>query len=191
MEDALRLGGAEAWIDKTVIAVVRWMASAGSSKAQLSPDQIERYAMTFETQLRFVTQIIATHKRNLTTGGMGCCYVLALLAGESEQSIARFSEVMCTGEIEGPHENAAIRLREYLLMNQFAWNGTAKMGTAKRAQRAIHAFCKKTPLAKLFEPDEWIYPFPALSAVIPDFTQSRRWSGAKLTRRLTNTTETA
>ena len=191
MDDALRLGGAPAWLNKEAIAIVRWMASCGQSAAQLSPDQIESYANAFESQIRFAVKLIQTHRRNVTCSGMGCAYVLASLSGEPDDRLQRFSEILYSGMIDASAESAAIRLREYLLSNIGAWNGGHKSGTAKRAQRAIQAFCKGTTLSKLYEPDDWIYPFPALSAVLPDFKMIGRWTSPKLKKFLTESHEEA
>lgn len=184
MEDALRLGGAPQWIGKDAIAIIRWMASQGASVAQLSISQIEMYAEKFEPQLRFAIGLIANHRKNITGAGMACQYVLADLAGERRELLTRFAEIMFSGEISSKNENAAVRLREFLLSDSSAWNGAFKVPTAKRAQRAIEAFCRGRPLAKLYQPEEWIYPFPAISSVLPTFNRIARFGNDKLKKAL-------
>jgi hypothetical protein len=166
--DALRIGGAPEWLTKDAIAVVRTLAnSLGSTQLNLSPDQIEAYAKEFESQIRFVESCFSTKRKNLTASGVRACCVTALVAGEHVNFIRRFAEILMSGEISGPHENAAIRLREYLLSNDGAWSGSTRVGTAKRVQRALKLFCESRPINKLYQPEEWAYPCPAASSIIP------------------------
>jgi hypothetical protein len=104
--------------------------------------------------------MVISKKRQVTHAGILSVYVCALLAGEPEEKIARFSRVMYTGEPAGPHENAAIRLREYLLMTPNAWVGSIRAETCKRAMRALQAFIKEQPLGRLAVPSEFIYAVP-------------------------------
>lgn len=165
MHDALRIGGAASWIDKDAVAVIRFLCSGmGSGNRQLSAGAIEAFAETHERSLRFALGIVGTKKRNLTQAGIVACYVTAHLAGEPEFKLMRFAEIMHSGEIAGAHENAALRLREYLLFARACWLGASRLETARRAQRAIQSFCRGQALAKLFAPDKLIYEAPANAA---------------------------
>jgi hypothetical protein len=163
VHDALRIGGAPKWIDKDVVAIVRFMASTGQgSKMFFSIDQIEAYAIKYEDSIRFARSFLTIKKRGLTCAALWACYVSADLHGVSRDKISRFAEIIISGEIATPSENAALRLREYILFNSIAWHGSGhSVDTAKRAQRAIQAFADDQPLSKLYQPTGWVYPFPA------------------------------
>lgn len=161
--DALRLGGAPEWINKDVVAIIRFMKSKGAGSIALSIDQMESYALRYEQEIRFAADLNRPTKRGITGAPLGACYVAALLSGEPAEMLTRFATIMRTGECTSAEDNAALRLREYLIFNPISWHGAgAAARSAKRAQRAIKAFCERTPLAKLYEPAEFIYPFPEM-----------------------------
>ncbi len=167
--DALRIGGAPQWLDKTAVSIVRaLMCGLGSSRGSTwSVDMLLDYALQYADQVQFAASLIANKKRNITTAGLAASYMCALCAGEDPEDLRRFSTAMVTGEISGPSENAAIRLREYLMFSSDAWSGTGRFSSTKRSQRAIQAFCRSTPLSKLYEPEKLIYPIPVAHQQCP------------------------
>ena len=159
--DALKIGNIAAWSNRNIVAVARFlMANMGQETKPRSVSQIGDFINRYKDALEAVDQIVKLKKRHVTHSGIMACYVCALLAGESKEKLMRFAEIMYTGESLGPHENAPIRLREYLLMNPQSWNGQARAETCKRTMRAIKAFVDGQALSKLVMPNEFFYPVP-------------------------------
>jgi hypothetical protein len=159
--DSIIIAGGPSWINRSVVAIIRFaMTRLGNKDLQLTTSEIMTYAFSNEENLKFADSLCNNRKRQISSAGMAANYYCAILGGEDKDKLRRFSEVMSRGEISGPSENAAIRLREYLITNNECWNGQMRMDTSKRAQRAIHLFCKGQPIAKLYCPAELTYAIP-------------------------------
>lgn len=160
--DAIAIAGGPEWIDKNVVAIIRFACTKlRNIDVQMSAPEILSYALKHEENLINAKRLISTTKRrHITASGMGSNYFCAISAGESYEKLQRFAQIMVTGEIENTKENAAIRLREYLLSNNECWNGLLRLDTSKRAQRAITLFCQDQPISKLYSPVELTYPVP-------------------------------
>lgn len=164
MHDVIQIAGGPSWVDKDIVAIARTVMlrfSARSNFCQATPTEIIDFIKKHAEPLQYVASLSPRKKRYLTSASMSSVYFCAIMAGENRAKVARFAEVIFGGEITGQHENAAIRLREYLLSNSAAWGGSDRIDTAKRAQRALKSFLKDQPLARLYAPDEFIYPIPA------------------------------
>ena len=125
-----------------------------------SVNEILDYSIRHRTMLEKTMKMVTQKKRYVTHSGIVACYFSALHAGAPEEKVARFANVMFYGEIAGSHENAAIKLREYLINNPRSWVGIGKIETCKRAMRAIQAFCAGETLGSLRMPSDYIYPIP-------------------------------
>ena len=159
--DAIAIGGLAEGTNRNIVAIARFlMSNMGTTTKPKSVHDIAGFIKKYYEVLHKVDRMVISKKRQVTHAGILSVYVCALLAGESEEKIARFSKVMYTGEPAGPHENAAIRLREYLLMTPNAWVGSIRAETCKRAMRALQAFIKEQPLGRLAAPAEFIYAVP-------------------------------
>jgi len=159
--DAIRIAGEETWINRDIVAIIRTLLSNfGENPKSFSLGEIVDYAVKHKDLFITVESLTRTKKRNFTQSGIAACYFAAMYAGVPAEKIKRFIYIMLYGEISDSSENAAIRLREFLLSTSGAWIGKDKFNTAKRAQRAIQAFSDGQPLAKLFMPDAMIYPVP-------------------------------
>lgn len=164
MHDVIQITGGPIWADKHVVAIARTAMirfTIRSNNVQCTPTEVIDYIKRHGEELRFVASITPTKKRFLTTSALCANYFCAIKAGEPREKLRRFAEIMVSGEIDGPHENAAIRLREYLLSNSEAWGGVHRLETSRKAQKAIKYFCQGKPLARLYTPEEFIYPTPA------------------------------
>ena len=164
IHDAMKFGNSAKWMhSKDTVALIRFMMDGmGVGKVQASPGIVAEYAMRHEPAIKFAASLVTTKRANLTTAGVLACYACAFLAGEPTEKLARFAHIMISGEISGPTENAAIRLREHLLSSNNPWTGPTRAANAKKTQRAIKAFCDGQPLAKLMQPEGFTYPCPAL-----------------------------
>lgn len=160
--DAIRIAGGEAWIDKDIVALARVLLSKmGTNTHARSVVEINAFIRKYGESLQFADSTAPQKRRNLTTATILANYVCADLAGVPRSTLSRFGEIMIHGEIEGPHENAAIRLREYLLQTgAAAWIGGNRIETSKKVQRAISLFAEGKPITKLVLPDHLTYPIP-------------------------------
>jgi len=159
--DSIMIAGGPAWITRGIIAIIRFaMTRLGNKDVQLTTTEIMNYALANEENLRFADFLCNNRKRQISSSGMAANYYCAILGGEDREKLRRFSDIMSRGEISGPNENAAIRLREYLMSNSECWNGQMRMETSKRAQHAISLFCKGRSVSKLYSPSELTYPIP-------------------------------
>lgn len=160
--DAIRIGGGPDWVDRDIVAMVRVLLNGlGLDSRTRSVPEIVDYAARYEQNLQYAQGVVAFKKRNLTSSGIVASYFCALEAGVPYETIKRFAEIMQKGEISGAHENAAIRLREYLINEGgSAWMGHERVLTARKVQRAIQLFAEGKPTAKLYTPEALVYPIP-------------------------------
>ena len=161
VHDAIKIGGQANWVDRNVVAVVRFILSdLGTDVKSKSVNEILDYSIRHRTLLEKTMKMVIQKKRYVTHSGIVACYFAALHAKENQEKVARFAQVMYYGEIAGSHENAAIKLREHLINNPRSWIGLGKTETCKRAMRAIQAFCAGESLGALRMPSDYIYPIP-------------------------------
>lgn len=160
--DAIRIAGGESWISKDIVALARVLLSKmGTNTHTRSVTEINAFIRKYDNSLQFAQSLAPQKRRNLTTATITANYVCADLAGVPRDTLTRFGEIMIHGEIAGPHENAAIRLREYLLqVGSAAWIGSARIETAKKVQRAINLFAEGKAITKLVMPEQLTYPVP-------------------------------
>jgi hypothetical protein len=162
--DAIRIGGGADWVERNTVAVIRYLLSnMGSDAHAKTVQEIASYAAKYQDDLVWLKNA-ANHRRKrfVSHAGLLASYFCALRAGVPRETINRFMVIMRDGEIAGHYENAAIRLREYLLNTPGAWGGsTMRSDTTRRTQRAISAFAARQSLARLYAPDTLIYPVPA------------------------------
>ena len=162
MFDVIRIAGGPEWATRDAVAIARKVLVGMDSNARLMPTahEVSNFLNKHSEQLQFTASLTPRRRRYLTTTALSACYFCAVAAGEEREKVARFAEIMWSGEISGPSENAAIRLREYLLNNPHAWNGNVRPETCRRAQKAIKIFCMGEPLTRLYAPDTLSYPTP-------------------------------
>jgi len=160
--DAVRLSGGPEYIDKDMIAVVRYVLSGmGVDPNPHSISTITSYAEKHKDLLQLARSFIHQKKRNVTGAMITASYFCALNAGEPADKIKRFAEIMFYGEIDGPYENPAIKMREFLITNGAGcWRGWTRVETGYRLQRAIQLFCEGKAVSKLVTVDHYIYPTP-------------------------------
>ncbi len=159
--DIAKLGLYPNWINPNTIAIVRALnGKLQNTKATMSFSEIISYCMKYQDSISFVNYVVSSKKKGVTSAVIGASYVCALEAGSPKEKIKRFAEIMYSGEINGPYENAAIRLREMLISNPNCWVGTEKFETAKKIHRCIHSFCNNHPLERLASQSSLKFPIP-------------------------------
>lgn len=159
--DALQISGLAPWANRNITAIARFvMSDMGQETKPRGINHIAEFLHKYKSLFETVDRTVISKKRHVTHSGILAVYFCALHSGVSVDVIRRFSKVMYSGEAEGPSENSAIRLREYLMMNPQSWVGQARVETCKRAMRALKAFEEKQPLGKIVMPVDFIYPVP-------------------------------
>lgn len=160
--DAIRIAGGDDWISRDIVALARVLLSKmGTNVHGRSIVEINDFVQKYGDSLRFAHDLGTNKRRHLTSSKVLANYVCADLAGVPRDTLTRFADIMVHGEINGPHENAAIRLREYLLhVGTPAWVAGARIETSKKVQRAISLFTEGKPVSKLVMPEHLTYPIP-------------------------------
>jgi hypothetical protein len=160
--DAIRIAGGEVWINRDVVAVARIvMNHLGTDVHPKTVSELHSFIERYAEPLQFAGSLAPQHRRHLTTAPIRANYFCAEQGGESRDKLTRFADIMIHGEITGPSENAAIRLREYLLQaGGAAWQGAAKIETSRKIQRAIYLFCRGQSVTRLMMPEKLTYPIP-------------------------------
>jgi hypothetical protein len=159
--DIAKLGGYPDWINPSTIAIVRaLLGKLHNVKATASFAEIVNYCNKYSNSIIFAHAVTSSRKRGLTAAVIGACYVCAVEAGLPKEKIKRFAEIMYTGEIHKLEENSAIRLREFLLLNNNCWAGIEKFETAKKIQRCLYSFCNGTPMERLASQASLKFPIP-------------------------------
>jgi hypothetical protein len=161
LHDAMVIGGLAPWVNRNIVAIARFlMSDLGANTKPRSVSEVADYLNRHQVILQKVDRLVLAKKRHVTHSGVLACYVCALLAGEPDEKLKRFADIMFNGEASGPTENAPIKLRDYLMTTPTAWVGQSRVETCKRAMRTIKAFCHGQPLSKLVLPGEFMYPIP-------------------------------
>lgn len=155
--DVLHIINGMDWVSKEIVAVARVaLTRFESDPRSVSGFAVREFLERHSDALRFVVDITKNRKRNLTISVIQAAYLCAILAGENRAAIARFADIMYNGEIAGPHENAAIRVREMMLSDQ----RITKADRVKRIQKGIYSFCRGTQIKRLICPETYLYPMP-------------------------------
>lgn len=162
--DAIKIASGKN-VDKDIIAITRCLMveiqPVVNSAIRPSASEIYDYYLENQSIIDYGKSFSERKVRGVTAAPVAASIAAAIFRGEDKIKIDRFCEVISTGEISGVWENAAIRLREYLMFNKAAWtSGADRRDSLKRAQRAINAFCSKEPLSRLITPKELIYAAP-------------------------------
>lgn len=146
------------WITRDFVSVVRvLMNKMGMNLIRSTNDEIKEFAEKHKEPILKALDMPYRKKRGMTSAAMLASYACAIAAGESEEKITRFANILISGEINGPHENACIRLREYILENPDLWSAEP-VSAARRAQRALGYFCKGKSITRLQATDVFEYP---------------------------------
>ena len=160
--DAIRIAGGEDWISRDIVALARViLGKMGTDAHARSVHEINTFIQKYGDSLLFAHGLGLHRRRFLAHSTVLANYVCADVAGVPRPTLTRFAEIMHHGEIAGPYENAAIRLREYLLhTGTAAWMSNARIETSKKVQRAIGLFAEGKAITKLVLPEHLTYPIP-------------------------------
>lgn len=159
--DIAKILGYPDWVNKSAVAIARaLLGELFRRNVTSSFDEIVAFIDRHSESIRFAVEQTIHKKRAVTHAHVAACYVCAYEAGEDPKKLARFAEIMKTGEAWGPSESAALKLREFLLFDGKAFSGPERVNTALRAQKALHAFCAGQQIIRLTIPSEFKYPVP-------------------------------
>jgi len=133
----------------------------GVRGGRLSAARLIDYATTHRDAITFGHDISAGNTALFCSAGIRATYACAAHHGVNRGVIAQFAHVLRTGNVSGPNEWAALRLREYLMSADSPWYGAAaRSASARKAHRALEAFTLCVPLRQLKAPDTYVYPAP-------------------------------
>lgn len=76
------------------------------------------------------------------------------------ERIERIIEILKTGLTDGPHEQAAVRLRDHARSHGKAGGNQARTDLYRRAEAAVSAFLKGQPITKLYGTEKEVFPLP-------------------------------
>jgi len=79
---------------------------------------------------------------------------------QDHQRIMRFLEIIDTGMVEGPHESAAIRLRDYCMSMRSTASADARVQTFEKANAALENFLRGQPMSKLYGTSKCPFEIP-------------------------------
>lgn len=121
-------------------------------------DFVEAYfpAIDFAT-----SHVLARGKRAHLTIATVAAVIGRAYFHEDKARLIEFCEMLYTGKIAEDTDTAVLRLRDWLLgSNTNGGGGSAKKDIYLRVERALSAFCKHQPLAKLYQANCELYPLP-------------------------------
>lgn len=86
--------------------------------------------------------------------------VAAAAYTEDRTRLARFLDVMHTGVSAGPHESAAIKLRDHCSEVRGAGSGTLRLMIFQKSKSALRSFLDGVPMSKLYGTADDLFPLP-------------------------------
>lgn len=139
-------------------AICKWldMDDISQQRAKLSPATIMEIADANADILDFVHKCLPTSIKYLTVapvlGAIGRAFL-----HEDKQRLTEFCDVLKTMQVKSKEDSAAIALIRYLTSGG---NRKEPKESYRKAQRAIHAFCRREPITRLHAGDVELYPMP-------------------------------
>jgi hypothetical protein len=151
-------------VNKDIVAVAQQACGFNERgmKIQLSPQEIRRVLAVYGDDIELaVASLMSKRVAHVTISTVAGVMVLALVAGEPQERVVEFAQVLRSG-IPGaiPDDLAALRLRELLLSSDIQVRGAGGIFRRKMA-RALEAFCQREKITKLYAPK--VQPYPYLS----------------------------
>lgn len=110
--------------------------------------QVEEYASKHLCGIKDVIAASRPRRKRVTHRTLWANVYAAKCCGEPVERLVDFLVCMCTGQVNSDEDNAALRLREWMLTNQI--NPRTIMPTSLRIQNALRAFLRRAPIAKLY-----------------------------------------
>jgi hypothetical protein len=163
-------------IQRTVSDVAKFMGSSFESR-QASVARVIAYGPT-DSMPRSFDELFAAYmeheaaiefvcKASPRTSGFSAC-VLAVCARalytQDERKISRFLEVLRTGVVEGDHESAAVKLRDFCRSQRGA-SSSLRGETYRKTQTSLQSFISGRPMTKVYGTPVDLFPLPAKKSV--------------------------
>lgn len=155
--DCIQIGalvstGEKSSITSEVIATARVLMSFLQEQPRaidyISVPQVQDYCAHYEEGIRDVIDTSRPRRSHITHRVLWANVYAAAYRGESEKRLVEFLACMTTGQVNSDEDNAALRLREWMLTNPV--NPRTPMATSLRIQNALRAFLRRAPIAKLY-----------------------------------------
>lgn len=157
--DQIKIGGGVEWIDRRMIEVVGVLFDMAPGAARRkTASETEMVCAMFKSELIWVHGAMAAKAAAITQAPVRAAIAIASRY-EDQSKLERFIEILYSGISSDPLESAAIRLRDYLMMNRAARTGKHNRGAVMRAtMRAIKLF-KKKECKFIRSPDDMDYEY--------------------------------
>ena len=156
---SIKISGLADWIDKDAVATARVMLEIENNGIpdQTTMSQLIGYCEKHKEAIVFACKALDAKKRNITHAlNKGC--VASAYYYEDEKRLGQFCTVLSSGVAFSIYDRPAIMFREWLIeKGGSSKTGGQRVGCAKRAMRAIKAFCGYEVISKLYQPKEFLY----------------------------------
>ena len=151
-------------LTRSHVSAARSMVTASTQSYRWSNQELRDFVESYYSAIDFsyVHLLSRSSKAHITTATLAAVISRAYYH-ESHDRLVEFCEMIYTGKVTDDQDTAALRLRDWLLGQQGRASGTGgsmRVAIYRRAQRAVAAFCKRKPLAKLYAANEELYPIP-------------------------------
>lgn len=126
------------------------------SKKRLRPDDFAKFYESFSDGIEFA---YSTHKQ------LHACVVAAIASAwftSDRERLSQFCSLLVSGVATDISDNAAIRLRDFLIKKQYGQGESARNDLFLKACSALRAFLDGRPVTKLYATNEHAFPLPTV-----------------------------
>jgi hypothetical protein len=172
MADAMSFMGHT--IDRNTSAILRVLnnemirqhngANHWETEAKPEPEEFEKLWLTFQDSIAFATAVKMSRNKDHS------CFRAAIAAAsftKDKKRLLEMLEIVNSGTCEKATDNAAIKIRDHLMIGSFSTSYAARTELYQKCCAAIDAFLRHKPLAKLFARnfDELTFTIPQTNGV--------------------------
>lgn len=126
------------------------------SKKRLRPDEFAKFYSAFCEAIEFS---FSCHKQ------MHACVMAAIASAWftcDRERLSQFCSLIGSGVATDPSDQAAIRLRDFLIKKQYGQGESARNDLFLKACAALRAFLDGRPITKLYATNEHAFPLPTV-----------------------------
>jgi hypothetical protein len=165
--EVIKFGGLSDWLDTQSVQTARAMIEIDcmmrrrGSHTLVSTSQLVDFADKNKQAILFVEGAFRSNTRGIAAALVRGLFGVAWYSLPSS-TLARFIEILYSGESDGPHEYAAIRLRDYLMLYGIKTNGgqQARADFTRMAMQCVYNFSRGVPTKRLTGAKDFIFRLP-------------------------------